>query len=101
MTRAEFEKRKSQSDAFLKLIALPEWQVIDDMFVQIDTDTRNLRLLDIPPDKLGMVADMAKGRIECIAIIRDYMAQWISDANLKPSEIDVETLPDVPSVNNS
>lgn len=101
MTRAEFEKRKSQSDAFLKLIALPEWQVIDEMLVQIDTDTRNLKLLDMPPDKLTMIADMAKGRIECIAIIRDYMAQWISDRELKPSEVDVETLPNAPSVTNS
>lgn len=101
MQRAEFDKRKSQSEAFLKLIAMPEWQVIDDMLVQIDTDTRNLKLLEMPPEKLTMIADMAKGRLECIAIIRDYMAQWISDRDLKPSEIDVETLPNAPSATNS
>ena len=71
------------------------------MLVKIVDDTNDIRLLDIPPDALSRVAEMAKGRLECIAVIRDYMSQWIADRELKPSAIDDEPSENAPSVPNS
>lgn len=90
MTRAEYERRKSASDAFLRLTALDDWKVIDNMLVSIVDDTRDIRLLDVPPAALTTVMEMLKGRLECIDLIRQYMSQWIADRALNPSEIDPE-----------
>lgn len=90
MTRNEYERRKSASDAFMRLTASDDWHVIDDMLVDIVNKTNDTRLLDIAPEAVPTVMQMLKGRLECIDLIRDYMAQWIADRALNPSEIDPE-----------
>ena len=90
MTRKEYEKRTAAAAAFQKLIAMPEWKLIDDLLVELSEEASKRPVLDIPREKLETVYDMLNGRQECILLIKNAMMEWMADMNLRPEVIDPE-----------
>lgn len=90
MTRKEYEKRTSNAAAFQKLIAMPEWLIVDELLVTLSEDSTARPLLDVPREKLQTVYDMLVGRQECILLIKNAMMEWTSDLALRPEIIDPE-----------
>lgn len=90
MTRAEYEKRVGEAAMFQKLIALPEWKLIDDLLVRMSEASARQPMLDVPREKLMTVYDMLNGRQECILLLKNAMMEWIADLELRPEAIDPE-----------
>ena len=90
MTRSEYEKRTAAAAAFQKLIAMPEWLIIDELLVSMSEDASARAVLDVPREQLSTVYDMLNGRQECILLIRNAMMEWTADLALRPEAIDPE-----------
>lgn len=88
MTRAEYEKRKANAEAFKQLAASPAWALIDDFLVDLSKQTTEMPLLSVNRELLTSMYDMQIGRLDFINRFKDAIIEWTNDLTLSPELIE-------------